>query len=36
MKRFKNKLSLISGGSKGIGKANTLGLAEESSDILLN
>ena len=35
MKRFKNKLSLITGGSKGIGKAISLGLAEESSDILI-
>ena len=35
MKRFKNKLSLITGGSKGIGKAISLGLAGESSDILI-
>ena len=34
MKRFKDKLSLVTGGSKGIGRAISLGLAKESSDIL--
>ena len=34
MNRFKNKLALITGASKGIGKSIAIGLAQESSNIL--
>lgn len=35
MKRFQNKVSLITGGNKGIGRAIALRLASEGSSIIL-